>query len=88
MNKELVPVNYHPEQLEVKVIVEKHSTGTFNVPNGTRAEIEEAIAKELRSDKELVWIDSPDGIRAVCISLSAVWRPRRRFSINNEGSEQ
>jgi hypothetical protein len=70
----------------VEVIAEKLSTVTFPVRNGTRPEIENAIADRLRSDVELVWIDSTNGIRTVCISINGVWRPRRRFFLTDDGN--
>jgi hypothetical protein len=70
----------------VKIIAEKLSTVSFTVPNGTRPEIENAIAERLRTDAELVWIDSANGSRAVCISPNEVWRPRRRFFLTDDGN--
>jgi hypothetical protein len=70
----------------VEVIAEKLSTVTFPVRNGTRPEIENAIADRLRSETQLVWIDSPNGIRVVCLSPNGVWRPRRRFFLTDDGN--
>jgi hypothetical protein len=53
----------------------------FSVPDGTRPEIEKAIADRLRSDEALNWEDDPDGARAVCVSGNNVWRPRRHFKL-------
>ena len=72
----------------IEVIAEKLSIVTFTVPNGTRPEIESAIAERLRSESELVWTDSPNGIRVVCLSPNGVWRPRRRFFPTDDGSPQ
>jgi hypothetical protein len=69
---------------QVQIIAEKLSTVTFTVPNGTRSQIEDAIAERLRSDTELLWVDSPNGIRVICISPNGVWRPRRRFSTTDD----
>jgi hypothetical protein len=69
---------------DVTVIAHKTSTVTFTVPSGTRPEIEDAIAERLRSDTELVWIDSPEGIKVDCLCQDTVWKPRRRFHMGNE----
>jgi hypothetical protein len=66
---------------EVMVIAHKSSTVTFTVPSGTRHEIDTAIAERLRSDTELVWIDSPEGINVDCLYQDRVWKPRRRFQV-------
>jgi hypothetical protein len=50
---------------EVNAIANKSSTVTFNVPSGTRSEIENAVAERLRSDAALVWNDSPEGIKSI-----------------------
>ena len=64
---------------EVEIFANKGLSTKFTVPNGTRPEIESAIAEMLRPDKGLVWEDDGEGIRTACISPNAVWRPRRRF---------
>jgi hypothetical protein len=69
---------------DVTVIAHKSSTVTFTVPSGTKTEIEHAIAERLRSDKELVWKDSPEGIKVDCFHQDKVWKPRRRFFVSND----
>jgi hypothetical protein len=69
---------------DVTVIAHKTSTVTFTVTSGTRLEIENAIAERLRSDTELVWIDSPEGVKVDCLHQDTVWKPRRRFHVKNE----
>jgi hypothetical protein len=72
----------------IEVIASKKSTTKFTITAASRPEAEQAIADRLRSDKELIWEDSPEGINAACISGSDVWRPRRRFFHNEDnGSE-
>ena len=63
----------------IEVLAHKTSTTKFAVKATTRKEAEQAIADKLRSDKELVWADDPDGINVDCIWGNDVWRPRRRF---------
>ena len=63
----------------VQVLVHKRSTTAFTIPNGTRAEMENAIADKLRSETEIVWKDDPEGVSAEVITPSGVWRPRKRF---------
>ena len=69
---------------DVTVIAHKTSTVTFSVPAGTRTEIEDSIAERLRSDNELVWKDSPEGIKVDCFYQETVWKPRRRFNVKDE----
>jgi hypothetical protein len=59
---------------DVTVIAHKTSTVTFNVPAGTRTDIEDSIAERLRSDTELVWKDSPEGIKVDCLYQDTVWK--------------
>jgi hypothetical protein len=71
---------------DIKVVYHKRVSATGSVPDGTRKEIEEAIADTLRSkSKELVWEDSLDGIHVDCVKGNDTWRPRRRFFLNGEG---
>jgi hypothetical protein len=67
------------------VIVSQTVTVRFSVPDGTRPEIEKAIADRLRSGNDLVWENDPKGARAVCVSGNDVWRPRKRFLVPNKG---
>ena len=69
---------------EVEIRVHKGLTATFTVQNGTRPEIERAISNRLDLGEELLWNDDPEGINAVVISQSSVWRPRRRFFVNTD----
>lgn len=72
----------------VQVLAFKNCLAKFTVPNGTRPEIEKAIADKLRSDKGLVWTDDEDhGIKVTCIPAddpSLWWKPRRRFFVNED----
>lgn len=69
---------------DVTVIAHKTSTVTFTVSAGTRPEIETAISERLRSDTELVWKDSPEGIKVDCFYQETVWKPRKRFHVTNK----
>jgi hypothetical protein len=69
----------------IEVRAHKGSSTKFTVPNGTRREIESAIADKFRSDKELVWEDDPEGI-SVAVIGNIPWRPRRRFFLTDDGS--
>jgi hypothetical protein len=69
----------------VDVLLFKGSTAKLTVPNGTRPEIEKAIADKLRSDKALVWTDSDSGINVTCLrGDDPPWKPRRRFFVNKD----
>ena len=66
---------------EIEVRAHKGCSLKFTITAGaTRKETEGAIAEKLRSDKELVWEDDPEGINVACISGNEIWRPRRQFS--------
>jgi hypothetical protein len=67
----------------IEVRAHKGSSTKFTVPNGTRLEIQNAIAERLCSDKELVWEDDPEGIN-VAVIANIPWRPRRRFFLTDE----
>lgn len=54
---------------------------SFTVSAKTRKEAEEAIATQLRSDKELAWTDDLEGVSVACISGNEIWRIRQRFSL-------
>jgi hypothetical protein len=52
----------------IDVIASQTVTVRFSVPDGTRPEIDKAIADRLRSDEALIWEDGPKGARAaLCI---------------------
>ena len=70
----------------IEVLAHKGSTAKFTVTAGTRKEAEQAIADKLRSDTELVWTDDPDGVNIDCIWGNDVWRPRRRFLIEDQSA--
>jgi hypothetical protein len=70
----------------IKVIAHKTCTTEFTVMDGSRLEIERGVSHKLLSYKELVWVDSPEGINVVCIRGTAIWRPRRRFFSTDDGS--
>jgi hypothetical protein len=75
--------------IEVRAHRGQSSAFTITITAGaTRKEIEDAIAERLRSDKELVWQDDPEGINVACISGNEIWRPRKRFSTIDDGSLQ
>jgi hypothetical protein len=69
------------------VIASKLVTVRFSVPDGTRPETEEAIEQRLRSGSELVWADDPEGVKVVCVSGNSVWRPWKRFLLDNTEGE-
>ena len=67
------------------VIATKTVTVRFSVADGTRSDIEIYIENWLRTEAQaIVWEDDPDGIKVVCVSGNTVWRPRRRFQLNNQ----
>ena len=47
----------------IEVIASKKSTTKFTITAATRPEAEQAIAEKLRSDKELVWENDPQGMQ-------------------------
>jgi hypothetical protein len=65
------------ENTEVEVWAHKSSSTKFTVPNGTRPEIENAIAERLRS--EILWEDDPVGINVQVILNNKPLSIRRRF---------
>jgi hypothetical protein len=65
------------------IIASKTVSVRFTVSDGTRSDIEIYIDTWLRSEQEIVWKDDPEGIKVVCVSGNTVWRPRRRFQLNN-----
>jgi hypothetical protein len=74
--------------INIKVFAHKGVTAELNVTVPTaddRKAIEEAIEQTLRSDKELVWGDDPEGVNVDVVSGNKFWRPRRRFFPNGEG---
>jgi hypothetical protein len=73
---------------DVTVIAHKTSTVTFTVKSGTRPEIEDAIAERLRSDTELVWIDSPEGVKVDCLHQDTVWKPRKKFQVSHDDASK
>jgi hypothetical protein len=70
----------------IEVLAHKGSTAKFTVAAGTRKEAEQAIADKLRSDTELIWTDDPDGVNVDCIWGNDVWRPRKRFVIEDQSA--
>jgi hypothetical protein len=69
-----------------EVLAHKTCTAKFIVPDGTRAEIETAIAERLSSEEDVVWEDDPAGINVDVISRNKVLKIRRRFARpNGEG---
>lgn len=72
----------------IEVLAHKSCMVKFAVIAASRPEAEQAIEDKLRSDKELVWIDDPDGINADCIWNNNIWRPRRRFAIGRDDGGQ
>jgi hypothetical protein len=62
-----------------EVLAHKTCTAKFTVPDGTRLEIEKAIAERLRSGQEVVWEDDPVGVNVDVLSGNNIWRPRKRF---------
>jgi hypothetical protein len=66
------------------VIATKTVTVRFSVTDGTRSDIEIYIDTWLRSEQEIVWEDAPEGIKVVCVSGNTIWRPRKRFQLNNQ----
>jgi hypothetical protein len=71
---------------EVNVIARNGTISRFTVKDGSRKEIEEAIAEKLK-DKELVWDDDDGGITVVCVRGDDLWRPRRRFFSNDDANK-
>jgi hypothetical protein len=55
----------------------------FTVPAGTRKEIEAAIAEKLRSS-EVEWKERSKGVKVVCTHDDDIWRPRKRFTVNDD----
>jgi hypothetical protein len=73
---------------EVQDIANRGIAARFSVPDGTREELVAAIAAKLRTDKEIVWIASRDGISAICVfEDQQPWRPRTRFFLNSDEGE-
>jgi hypothetical protein len=66
------------------IIASKTVTVRFSVADGDRSAIEAEIEIWLRLAQEIVWEDDPEGIKVVCVSRNSVWRPRRKFRINNQ----
>ena len=85
MSADLVP--FHPNRPTVEVLAQKTCTVTFTIPAGSREEMENAIADRLRSDTELSWKDTPEGVNVAVVSPSGVWRPRRRFSLGKRDGD-
>jgi hypothetical protein len=70
-------------QAMTDVIASKLVTVRFSIPDGTRPENETAISEKLRSN-DLIWEDDPGGAKVVCVAKTDAWRPRKRFSLNNQ----
>jgi hypothetical protein len=69
---------------EVEVWAHKLVSTKFTVPNGSRPQMESAIAERFRSDKELVWEDHPEGISVEVTLRRAAnqdCQPRRKAMI-------
>jgi hypothetical protein len=73
----------------INVIAHKGCSANFTANAGPdRKEIEESIAEKLRTDKDIVWGDEPEGINVACISVYGFWRPRRRFFTTDDVDSQ
>jgi hypothetical protein len=72
----------------IVVKAHKRCSVTFAITAASRLEAEAAIAEKLRSDKELVWEDDPEGINVDVIWGNNIWRPRRRFLLIDDESRQ
>jgi hypothetical protein len=64
--------------MDREVWAHKSSSTKFTVPNGTRLDMENAIAERLRSE-ELVWEDDPNGVSVTVIFGNKPLNIRRRF---------
>ena len=70
---------------EVEVIARNGTIARFTVKDGSRKEIEDAIAEKLKN-KEVVWEDDEGGISVICVRGNDIWKPRRRFFLTEDGS--